>query len=442
MKRIICLLLIILLISFIPLSNGNGTEKKVFIARIDGMIAEGTENQFEKAIDIAEKEGGAALIVMLDTPGGLSNPMKEIIKEIEGAKIPVIVYIAPEGAYSFSAGTFILLSSHLAAMAPSTAIGACQPRIINPATGMAEEAPRKEINAYATYISSIAERHGRNSTVAKRFVTENLALGPSGAVENNTVEIVAGSIDDLIEKADGMKIRGSLNGVENLTFHVKGAKIVNIGWNFRDKLLNYLTDPQIASLLLTIGILGLIFGFLTPGFHLPETLGAIFLVLSLYGLSYIGVNAAGIILIVLGFIFIIIEVHTPTFGFWTAAAIAAFIFGIVLIPASNSIYEMPEDWFISFRIASILAAVAVGAFFAYALTASLKARMRKPRLGNEEFIGMEGVAITDIAPKGQIKVRGKIWKAEAVEGAGEIREGEEVIVVGKKRMVLKVKKRK
>ncbi|RLF64267.1 MAG: nodulation protein NfeD [Thermoplasmata archaeon] len=443
MKRILFVVLVLFLLSFIPVSNGGDGAKKVYVATIDGMIAGGTENQFEKAIGIAERGNAAALIIMLDTPGGLSDAMKGIIKDIEGAEIPVIVYVAPEGAYAFSAGAFILLSSHLAAMAPSTAIGACQPRIINPATGTAQEAPQKEINAYAAYIESIALRHERNGTAARRFVTDNLAFDPYQALENGSIEVIAGSLEELIEKADGMKVRGSLNGNENFTLDLKGAEIVKIGWDFRDVVINYLTDPQVASLLLTIGIMGLIFGFLTPGFHLPETLGAILVVLALYGLSYIGINAAGVILISLAFIFIVVEAHTPTFGFWTAAAIISFIFGIVLIPAANSIYEMPTDWFVSFRVASIVAAVAIGAFFAYAIAAVIKAKRAKPKMGDEEFIGMEGVAITDVNPKGQVKVRGRIWEAEAAgaeEGAEEIREGDEIVVVSKERMVLKVKK--
>ncbi len=439
MKRIALVLLVLFLLYFIPVSNGSDGAKKVYVAHIDGMIAGGTENQFEKAINIAEHGNAAALIIMLDTPGGLSDAMKGIIKDIEEAKVPVIVYVAPEGAYAFSAGAFILLSSHLAAMAPSTAIGACQPRIMNPITGTAQEASQKEINAYGAYIESIAARHGRNETAARRFVTDNLAFDPSQALENNTVEIIANNVDELIEKADGMRVRGALNGNDNVTLDLKGAKVVDIGWNFRDRAINYLTDPQIASLLLTIGMMGLIFGFLTPGFHLPETLGAIFLVLALYGLSYIGINAAGILLIVLAFVFIVVEAHTPTFGFWTAAAIISFIFGIVLIPAANSIYEMPTDWFVSFRVTSIIAAVAIGAFFVYALAAVLRAKRAKPKMGDEEFIGMEGIAITDITPKGEVKVRGRIWEAEAADGE-TIRKGDEVIVTDKERMVLKVKK--
>ncbi|MGC9308692.1 MAG: NfeD family protein, partial [Thermoplasmatota archaeon] len=217
-----------------------------------------------------------------------------------------------------------------------------------------------------------------------------------------------------------------------------GADIIQIQWTFRDTIVDYLTDPQIASLLLTIGILGLVMGFLTPGFHVPEVVGAIFLILALYGLSFIGVNAAGVLLLALAFVFLAVEAYTPTFGLWTTAAVVTLVFGIVLIPASDALYEMPTDWFTSFRIASIAAAVIIGGFFAYALYASLKTKRSQPRMGDEEFIGREGTAVTDIDPQGQVKVRGKLWNAESDES---IKEGEAVIVTGKERMTLHVKKR-
>ncbi|KAA0004086.1 MAG: nodulation protein NfeD [Thermoplasmata archaeon] len=435
-KKLCIIILILLLVSFIPFSKA--TQKKIFIAEIEGMIAGGTEHQFEKAIDRAEKEGATALIILLDTPGGISSSMDNIIKKIYSAKIPVIIYVAPQGAHAFSAGTFILLSSHLAAMAPSTAIGACEPRIINPTTGMPIEAPQKEINAYTTKIKSIANRTERNESAAMKFVTENLALTPEEALEREVIEIIAENVTSLLKKAQGMQIKGLLNGKKNVTLDFEDAKIIKIGWNVRDVLMNYLTDPQIASLLFTIGIIGLIFGFLSPGFHVPEVVGAICLILALYGLSYIGVNAAGILLLVIAFIFIIVEVYTPTFGFWTTAAIITFIFGIVLLPATDALYQMPKDWYISFRIGSIVVAIALGIFFVYAITASLKVRRAKPKIGGEELIGMEGIALTAIDPKGQIKIRGEIWQAESKE---EIKEGEEVVVIGKKGLVLEVRKK-
>ncbi|MFO8133119.1 MAG: nodulation protein NfeD [Thermoplasmatota archaeon] len=438
MKRLVCILLLLLLAGALPAPAFADNGPEVYVATVDGMIAEGAASRVRKAIDRAEDRDAAALIIRLDTPGGLSTAMNDVIRAVDGSSVPVIVYVGPAGAQAFSAGTFILLSSHLAAMAPATSIGACQPRIIDPATGTAEPAPQKEINAFSKKIESIAESRGRNQTAARRFVTENLAYTPDEAAANNTVELVAENLTELVTMADGMAIRGTLQGRANVTLTLIGADIVHIDWTYRDTLVDYLTDPQIASLLLTIGILGLVMGFLTPGFHVPEVVGAILLVLALYGLSFIGVNAAGVLLLVLAFVFMAVEAYTPTFGLWTTAAVVTLIFGIVLIPASDALYEMPTDWFTSFRLASIAVAVIIGGFFAYALYASLKTKRSQPRMGDEEFIGRTAVAVTDIDPEGQVKVRGKLWNAESQE---PIMEGDEVVVTGKQRMTLHVKKR-
>lgn len=438
MKRLACVLLLLLLAAALPAPALANDGPEVYVATIDGMIAEGTANRFRKAIDRAEDNDAAALIIKLNTPGGLSTAMNDIIRAVEGSEVPVLVFVAPAGAQAFSAGTFILLSSHLAAMAPATSIGACQPRTVDPATGTAEPAPQKEINAFSKKIQSIADSRNRNTTAARRFVTDNLAFSPDEAVANGTVELVADNVTELVAMADGMAIQGTLQGRANVTLDLAGADIVRIQWSFRDTAVDYLTDPQIASLLLTIGILGLVMGFLTPGFHVPEVVGAIFLVLALYGLSFIGVNAAGVLLLVLAFIFMAVEAYTPTFGLWTTAAVVTLIFGIVLIPASDALYAMPAAWFTSFRIASIAVAAVIGGFFAYALYASLKTKRTTPRMGDEEFIGREGTAVTDIDPNGQVKVRGKLWRAESTQ---PIKEGEPVVVTGKERMTLLVKKR-
>jgi membrane-bound serine protease (ClpP class) len=405
----------------------------VYVADIEGIIAEGTVNQFEKAIETAE-ENQAVLLIRLDTNGGLTNAMEKIIKKIENARVPVVIYVSPAGAVAFSAGTFILMAADIAAMENTTVIGACQPRVINPATGLAETAGEKEINAFAALMKSLAISHNRNDTLAEKFVTENLALNEQEAKEYGIIEVVAGSLEELLVKLDGWEIE--IND-EVYTINTSGLEIKKIQWGIKDKFINILSDPQIASLLLTIGIFGLIFGFITPGFHLPETLGGIFIILALYGLSLIGVNTAGVLLIALAFMFVIIEVITPTFGFWTGAAIITFIFGIVLIPAEDAMYEMPAAWFTTFRVASIALVIIIGVFFMYALAKALEAKKVKPLIGREDLIGFEGRAITDIEKKGQVKIRGEIWMAESDE---TIKEGETVVVVDQKRMMVKVKK--
>lgn len=426
MKKFI--IFMILFLSINTLVNAVNSQK-IYVAKIEGMIGRGTENQFEKAINTAEKDG-IALIIMLDTNGGLANSMENIIKKIENAKVPVIIYVAPSGANAFSAGTFILMASDIAAMANATVIGACQPRLINPATGLPEKADEKEINAYAALIKSLALAHGRNATMAEKFVRNNTALNEKEALEANVIEYIANDVEELIKKINGTYINSN-------KIIIKNVKIEYIKWGIRDKFINYLSDPQIASLLLIIGLFGLIFGFMTPGFHLPETIGAICIILSLYGLSYIGINVTGILLISLAIIFFIIEALTPTFGFWTTAAIITLIFGIMLIPAGEAMHEMPLSWFTTFRIASLVIAIFLTIFFSYALAKAIKARKVKPKIGEGDLVGEKGIAITDIKRKGQVKVKGEIWQAEAEE---EINKGEEIIVVGQNRLVLKVRR--
>lgn len=428
MKKFLAITFILFLIS---IATAEG--KKIYVASIEGMIAQGTVNQFEKAIEKAEKDG-VCLIIQLNTNGGMANSMEKIVEMIENADIPVIIYISPVGAKAFSAGTFILMAGHIAAMANSTLIGACQPRIINPVTGMPEKADEKEIKAYAAYMKNLASMRKRNESMAEKFVLENLVLNESKALKSKVIEVVAFNLEELIEKINGMEIK--IKG-ERYIINTSNAKVVKIEWNLRDKFINYISDPQIASLLLTIGLFGLIFGFLTPGFHLPETIGAIFIILALYGLSYIGINAAGILLLILAFIFFIIEALTPTFGFWTAAAIITFIFGIMLIPTEKAMHEMPLAWYKTFRIVSIVIAIFITLFFSYAIAKAMKARKAKPKIGEKDLVGEKGIAITDIKPKGQVKVKGEIWQAESEE---EINEGEEVIVVKQNRLILKVKR--
>lgn len=424
-------ILVFLLILFL-LPHANADSKKVYVAEIQGIIAQGTVNQFEKAID--EAKDGEVLIIILDTDGGMANAMEKIIKKIENSPVPIVIYIAPPGAKAFSAGTFLLMASHVAAMANTTLIGACQPRNVNPATGLPEKADEKVVKAYAAMMKNLALSHGRNASMAEKFVTENVVLNEKEAYEKGMIEIVAESVEELIKKLDGMKV--TVRG-ERKTLRTSNSTIERIKWSFRDIFINYISDPQIASILFTIGMFGLIFGFLTPGFHLPETIGAISVILSLYGFSFIGVNVAGILLISLAFIFFVIEAFTPTFGFWTVAAIITFIFGIMLMPAEKAMHEMPLSWYLTFRVASLVIAIFITAFFSYALMKAIKAKKAKPRIGENELVGKKGVAITDINPKGQVKVDGKIWRAEAEE---EIKEGEEIIVVSQQRLTLKVRR--
>lgn len=427
MRRLLPLLAVLLLFTI------SAAAERVYVADIDGSIGQGAFNQFQRALSSAEHDGHL-LVVRLNTNGGTTVAMEDIVRLIQNAAVPVVVYVAPSGAVAYSAGTFILMAGHVAAMGNATVIGACQPRIVNPVSGIPEKADEKEINAFAALMQSLAAAHGRNETMAARFVTDNVALTERQALDAGVIEVVVEDVDALLARINGMSV--TVKG-EPYRINTTDARVVSLSWGIRDSFINYISDPQIASLLLTIGIFGLIFGFITPGFHLPETLGAVALILGLYGLSFVGVAAAGVLLVALAVIFFIIEILTPTFGFWTVAASITFICGIMLIPAERAMYYMPTYWYTSFRVASIVVLVVLASFFLYALIKSIKAKRAKPRIGTEDLVGERGVALTDINPRGQAKVMGRIWR---VVSDDEITQGDEVVVVEQRRLTLKVRK--
>jgi len=428
MKKII---LVLLLVFMMPLVFSART---VYVVKLNGEIGVATERVIDNAIERANIDG-VALIIEMDTPGGRGDAMMNIIKKIESSKIPVIVFVSPKGAIAASAGTYIAMASNLIAMAPGTSIGACEPILgYDPTTGEIMEAPQKTINFYSSYMRSLAESHGRNPDDAEKFVTENLSLTPKSALEKGLIELEAEDLQDLIEKADGMKLKGR-EGELNL----KNVRVEYFETSFKDKFIMTITDPNIAYLLMTIGILGLIFGFTTPGWHVPETLGAVCLALGVIAQGYIGFNLGGFVLIGLGILFFVIELLTPTFGLFTIAGIASFFFGsMFLFSATGEVkWVIHREFFTQFRYLVILITVCVGIFFAFGLTKAMKLRKTKPTTGKEEMIGLVGIADTDIDPEGQILVRGERWN---VYSDKKINKGEKVEVVDVDGLILKVKK--
>ncbi|MFQ6089596.1 MAG: nodulation protein NfeD, partial [Candidatus Methanofastidiosia archaeon] len=355
--------------------------------------------------------------------------------------VPVIIYVSPQGAIAASAGTYIAMGSHLVAMAPSTSIGACQPILgYDPMTGQIMEAGEKTEKFYTSYMRSLAEAHERNPEIAAKFVSENLSLTPQEALEDGMVDVVADDVEDLLEKANGLRVRGKLLGKEH-TLRIRNAEIREIEISFTQKFLSYITNPNIAYLLMIIGIYGLIFGFMTPGWHVPETLGAICIVLAIIANGYIGWNIGGVILILMGIAFFIIEIKTTTFGLFTAAGLACFILGsLILYQSGAGEGEMERlvtrEWYESFRLMVLGVSIVSAGFFIFAVTKALKLRRTKPKTGWDELIGMKGVVIEDLEPEGKIKVRGEIWKARSDT---KLNKGESVEVIDKKGFVLIVR---
>jgi membrane-bound serine protease (ClpP class) len=437
--------LYLLIVALFLATQVEAEQKQVYLVKIKAEINPSTERIFEDAIKEATSADALALIVQLDTPGGTGDSMMRIIQLIDQSQVPVIIYVAPQGAIAASAGTFISMGAHLVAMAPGTSIGACEPIIgYDPTTGQIQEAPDKYKKFYAGVMRSLAEPHGRDADLAEKFVTENLTLTTEEALEAGMIDLIASDVDEVLEKTEGMQTRGPVFG-EIATLNLSGAEIVEVELGLTEKILSVITNPNIAYLLLMVGIYGLVFGFLSPGWHVPETIGAICLILAIISFGYVNLNVGGIILILAAFVFFIIEVVTPTFGLFTFAGAVCLIFGSLMLfrtgvgEAGTIDRFVSREWYEQFRYMVITIAGFSVLFFGFGIYKAVRLRMTKPKTGGEELLGMVGVADEDLDPEGQIKIRGERWMAEARQ---QIKKGEKVKVIDRKGLLLIVEKKR
>ncbi|WP_297465780.1 nodulation protein NfeD [Thermococcus sp.] len=415
----------LLLLALLPGVAAHGT---VYVARVEGVITGYTADQFDRYISRAEDEGAEAIVIELNTPGGRADAMQEIVSRIQNAGVPVIIYVYPPGGMAASAGTYIALSSHLIAMAPGTVIGACRPILGYGQNGSIVEAPPKITNFYVAYIRELARMSGRNETLAEEFITKDRSVTPEEALRYGVIEVIATDIGDLLQKADGMETKIPVRGRGRVVLHLRNARVVHIEPSLRDEVVRYITEPTIAYLLLNLGILGLIFGFLTPGWHVPETVGAIMLVLGIIGLGYFGYTSAGLVLTILAIVFFVAEALTPTFGLFTVAGVVSFVLGGIMLFSGGGEYLVAGETYDVLRIAIVVMAILLGLFFLFGVATVVKAHRRKPGAGKEELIGEIGKVIEDLDPEGVVKLHGELWTAESADGR-RIPVGERVRVV-------------
>ena len=440
-KKLLRGVLIILLLStifvFFAYSVGAEEGKRViYVLSIEGTITEGTKLNVIEGFKEVEEIGADAVLVKLDTPGGLVDSTLVITEEIMNSKVPVITYVTPKGAIAASAGSFILVSGNIAAMAPGTTTGSAMPVEI----GLEGRKPadNKTINFFAGHMESIAASRGRNATQAKRFVTKNDALNENTALERGIIDLIAEDETELLNKVDGMAVK---IGTENRTLATKNASIHIKKDTVRSSLLEALSNPQIALILLMIGIYGLIFGFMSPGTYVPEMIGAICLILGLYGMGLFDVNMFGLLLIIIAVILFIAEALTPTFGILTVGGAVCLIIGALILPKEPLLFNPESEWFEGFFLTVIGIAAASAAFFLFAVGAVLVARKRKAKVGAEDLIGKITKAETEInADSGTVKTRGEIWNARTL-GSETIKEGEKVVIVDREGLTLIVKRR-
>ena len=394
---------------------------------IDGSINPAVDDFIRESIAGAKSNGARALIIQLDTPGGLLSSTRTIVKEIFAAPVPVIVYVAPSGAGAGSAGVFITMSAHVAAMAPGTNIGAA-----HPVGGGGQEVKgvmgEKIENFTASFSETIARQRGRNAEWAIQAVRKSVSITEKEALKLNVIDIVAKDLDDLLKQADGRKV--DLDGRPH-TLSLKDVKVIRHEMNLKDRVINIIADPNIAYLLLMAGILGLYMEFSHPGVIFPGVAGAICLILALISLQVLPFNYAGLVLILLGVALLIGEAFVPSFGVLGVG-------GVISLALGSFLLFDTQDSGVGVDRPIIFTAVATLASFVLAISYLVyRSQKSKPTLGLEGMLGKIGDARTKLNPAGKVFVQGELWNAEA---DGEIDTGEKVEIVGCQGLNLKVRR--
>lgn len=403
--------------------------KPIHVITYDGIINPVSSELFTTAITQAEQAGAEALIIQLDTPGGLDTSMRDIIKAMVASEIPIVVYVAPSGGRAGSAGVFITLAAHLAAMAPGTNIGAAHPVAMG--GEMDEEMKKKVTNDAAAYIRSLAERRGRNAEWAEKAVRESVSITEQEAVKLNIIDLVADDLSDLLKKIDGRTVATS-RGKQTLS--TENAEVVKNPISLRLRILKAISDPNVAYILMLVGITGLIAELYSPGAIFPGVVGAISLILAFYSFQTLPINDAGLLLILLAVVLFVAEAFVPSFGLLGLGGIAALLFGSLMLMDT----DLPA---LRISPAVIFSTMAVILLFSLVfIRAAWRAQRGGTVTGKEGMVGEIGVAIADLAPRGMVRVHGEIWQAEGDE---PIAKGEEVAVtevIGLKLRVRKIKK--
>jgi membrane-bound serine protease (ClpP class) len=358
-----------------------------------------TQEYLTDAIDRGEREGYNAVVIELDTPGGLDSAMREIIKKELDADVPVVVYVAPPGSRAASAGAFITLAADVAAMAPATNIGSSTPVAVGGGE-IPTDLRRKVINDAAAYARELAEIHGRNGDWAEQAVRVASNLGAQEALEENVVDVVAPDLPTLLEDIDGMRTEP-----KGFVLNTAGATVDRVEMSLWKRVLDLLVDPNLIVLLMSIGVLGITIEILNPGLILPGTVGVISLIIGLFGLQVLPVSWAGLLLMLLAVGFFVAEAFVPSHGALALAGAISFVVGALMLfdPAGEG-YQV-----------SIWVALAVGGTLALATavvaTKVIRARRAPTKTGREEMVGEIGVVRSAVAPSGLVNVHGEIWKA-------------------------------
>ncbi len=404
---------------------------RVDVVDVDGTITPVMAGYIERAIDRAGRDGATALVLRVDTPGGLSSAMDDIIDDILRSRVPVVVYVSPAGSRAASAGVYITYAAHVAAMAPGTRIGSASPIFLSgdgTASDGNETLARKVTNDAVSQIKNLATLRGRNAEWGERAVRDAVNVTADEASALGVIDLIAPDLPTLLDQIDGRTVRLETGTV---TLQTRGAAIDTRGMGWAEQFLQLLADPTIAYILLSLGSLGLFLELSNPGAILPGVVGGLFLLLALYSLGTIPVNWTGVLLIGFAFLLFAVDLVVPSFGSLTIGGVISFVLGSYLL-----VRDSPPGYDLATSVIWTITALLVG-FFLFLGAAVLRARLRRPTTGREGLVGRPGTVRRTLAPEGTVFAAGELWQA-TVDGA-ELPVGSAVIITGIEGVRLRVR---